>query len=135
MKKSPSWPIHIMLLLAGAAAWYALASPSWSQKRENDARATVRTTLSKTRVPHAEVQWRRTVNGWERADLWNVGTFARDGAEAASPQSDDAHVAPSPWPNIHRPGIHPIFIALLLLGAAGLLAVPHRQRAAPQARN
>ena len=71
--------------------------------------------------PPAEssVQWRRTVNGWERADLWHVGSFAQSSLAIRS-----GPTAPLP-----TPGLHPIFVALLLLGTAGLLAIGERNRA------
>lgn len=65
------------------------------------------------------VHWRRTVNGWERADLWNVGSFAQ-GAMA---------VRGGPTAPLPTPGIHPIFVALLLLSAAGLLSIGEQKRA------
>ena len=65
-------------------------------------------------APHAadaSVQWRRTVNGWERADLWETGT-------STSSSTVNGPTAPLPVPHAH-----PVFVAALMLTAAGLLAI------------
>ena len=63
---------------------------------------------------HESVQWRRTVNGWERAELWHIGRLEVD---------DPDVTAPNPLP-----GLHPAVLAGLMFSAAGLLAVPSEMR-------
>jgi hypothetical protein len=74
----------------------------------------------------AGVQWRRTASGWERADLWNVGSFAQESNDMAKPTG----TAPAPLP-----AVHPVVIAALLLAAAGLLAIPNRSRRRPSGKS
>ena len=62
------------------------------------------------RNEESSVQWRKTVNGWERADLWQVGRLASDTTDVAAP--------------LPLPGLHPMLLAGLMFAAAGLLAVP-----------
>lgn len=64
--------------------------------------------------PTATVQWRRTVHGWERADLWQVGNLS----PAMSTNREVAATAPLPPPQVH-----PILVAGFLLTAAGLMAI------------
>ena len=71
--------------------------------------------------PQATVQWRRTVNGWERADLWQVGSLS----PRASQVGESTATAPSPPPEVH-----PIFVAAFLLAAAALMAVGTNDSAA-----
>ena len=73
----------------------------------------------------AGVHWRRTINGWERADLWNVGSFAQGGIAVRS-----GPTAPLP-----TPGVHPIFVALFMLGAAGLLSIGEQKNARSRPSN
>ena len=68
-----------------------------------------------TAGPSASIQWRRTVNGWERADLWPTASFSN---ASATQRRENGPTAP-----LAEPGIHPIFVAALMLCAAGLLAI------------
>ena len=70
--------------------------------------------LAQSKPPTATVQWRRTVNGWERADLWEVGNVSDHTV------ADGEFTATAPLP---PPGIHPILVAGFLFAAAGLMAV------------
>ena len=91
-------------LLCLAVAWLASAGMNLRASEQPAASA----------PPNATVQWRRTVNGWERADLWQVG----DLSPTISADGDGIATAPLPPPNVH-----PIFVAGFLLTAAGLMAV------------
>lgn len=77
------------------------------------------------RKAESTVCWRRTVNGWERADLWEIHPIVEQ-TQAAAP------VASLPLP------LHPIVLAVLMIAAAGLLAIPnrsakvHRRRGSPR---
>lgn len=68
-------------------------------------------------------QWRRTVNGWERADLWEVSNY-----RAWEPSRDE--------PASRLPLLHPIVVALLQLvvSVAALLLLPSRPKSGRKAR-
>ena len=94
------WPQLICLAVACFApvGMNVSAGPAWAQSAPET----------------TNVQWRRTVNGWERADLWQVG----DLSPQTTTEREGTATAPLPPPQVH-----PILVAGFLLAVAGLLAI------------
>ena len=96
-----NFPTKLMLL---TVVWLAVGGIAWHAGES----------LAQQAPPTAKVQWRRTVNGWERADLWTVGNLSPEA------ESNRAFTTTAPLP---PPQVHPVAVAGFLMGVAALMAV------------